>query len=29
MALLLFSTAAFQLRGASETRGVNGTRCDL
>jgi hypothetical protein len=31
MALLFFSAAAFQLRGASPnaTCGVNGTRCDL
>jgi hypothetical protein len=31
MALLFFSAAAFQLRGANEnaTCGVNGTRCDL
>jgi hypothetical protein len=31
MALLFFTTAAFQLRGANETTncGLNGTRCDL
>jgi hypothetical protein len=34
MALLFFTTAAFQLRGANETAasancGVNNTRCDL
>jgi hypothetical protein len=31
MALLFFTTAAFQLRGANETAncGLNSTRCDL
>jgi hypothetical protein len=31
MALLFFSAAAFQLRGANETANceLNGTRCDL
>jgi hypothetical protein len=30
MALLFFTTAAFQLRGANETAcGLNTTRCDL
>jgi hypothetical protein len=31
MALLFFTTAAFQLRGANETAncGLNNTRCDL
>jgi hypothetical protein len=29
MALLFFTTAAFQLRGFNETAGCNATRCDL